>query len=51
MILKDFLQQISDEVKAVNASDFDVQVIETKVVPATDDKDITYENFDTRQKK
>ncbi len=51
MILKDFLQQISDDVKAVNASDFDVQVIETQVVPATDDKDITYENFDTRQKK
>ena len=51
MALKDFLQQINDEVKTITASDFDVQVIETKIVPRTDDKDITYENLDTKLKK
>lgn len=49
--LKDFLQDISDDVKTINSSDFKVEVIETKQVPNPDDKDLTYENFDTLTKK
>ena len=51
MELKDFLQDINDDVKAINNSDFTVEVIETKYVPNPDDKDLTYENFDTKTKK
>lgn len=51
MALKDFLQNISDDVKTMNSSNFEVEVIETKHVPNPDDKDLTYENFDTLTKK
>lgn len=51
MVLKDFLQNINDGVKTMNDSNFTIEVIETKTVPNPDDKDLTYENFDTMTKK
>jgi class 3 adenylate cyclase len=49
--LKDLLQEINDEVKIITASDFNIEIIETKYVPNTDDKALTFENFDTKTKK
>ncbi|MCB2290821.1 adenylate/guanylate cyclase domain-containing protein [Clostridium sp. CS001] len=51
MGLSDFLQQVNDEVKIINSSDFNIEVIETKTVPTREDKEITYENIDTKTKK
>ena len=51
MALKDFLKDIDEEVKAVNSSDFEVEIIETEYVPSFLDTNITYDNLDTSKKK
>ena len=51
MALEDFLKDIDEEVKAVNSSDFEVEIIETNFVPSFSDTNITYDNFDTNKKK
>lgn len=51
MSLIDFLKELNDEVSTVNASDFNIEIIETQYVPAFDDPNITYDNLDTNRKK
>ena len=51
MALKDFFQNIDDEVKTILDSDFEVIITETNFVPNFDDPNITYDNLDTNKKK
>ena len=51
MALKDFLKELDDEVKTVNSSEFEVEIIETNFVPSSSDPSITYDNSDTNKKK
>lgn len=51
MSLKDFFEDINDEVSAVNSAEFEVDVVETKYVPSFSDPNITYDNLDTKTKK
>lgn len=51
MTLKDFLQEINDETKEIISSDFSIEIRETEYTPNVDDSDITYDNFDKKNKK
>lgn len=51
MSLVDFLRELDEEVQAVNSSDFEVEIIETNVVPSFSDTNITYDNLGTQKKK
>lgn len=51
MALKDFLAELDEEVKAVNSSDFEIEIFETDFVPSFSDTNITYDNLDTKKKK
>lgn len=51
MTLKSFLEELDDEVAVVMATDFEIEIIETKFVPNFDDPNITYHNLDTKRKK
>lgn len=51
MSLIEFFRQIDDEIKTINSSDFDIEVIETTTVPNFSDPDITHDNFDAKRKK
>ncbi len=51
MNLRDFLQEINDEVKTLVSPEFDVQVGETNVVPNVNDSGITFDNFDSKSKR
>lgn len=51
MALKDFLARIDDEVATVNASDFNIEIYDTEVVPSFDDSYITFENLDNKIKR
>jgi len=51
LALKDFFQNIDDEVKTILDSDFEVIITETNFVPNFDDPNITYDNLDTNKKK
>lgn len=51
MALEDFLKEIDEEVKTVNSSEFEVEIIETNFVPSFSDANITYDNLDTNKKK
>lgn len=51
MALKDFLSELDEEVRVVNSSDFEIEIIETDYVPSFSDPNITYDNLDTKKKK
>ena len=51
MSLKDFFQNIDNEIATVMSSDFEIEIIETKIVPNFDDSNITFDNLDTKKKK
>ncbi|MEW5926957.1 MAG: adenylate/guanylate cyclase domain-containing protein [Gemmatimonadota bacterium] len=51
MALIDFLRELDEEVSTVVASDFEVEVVETKYVPTFDDSYITYDNLDSKIKR
>lgn len=51
MALEDFLKKIDEQVKTVNSSEFEVEIIETNVVPSFSDPNITYDNLDTNKKR
>src|SRR5690554_6696157 len=51
MSLETFLRTISDEIEKINSTSFNIEIIETVLVPRRDDRDITYENFDSKTKK
>jgi adenylate cyclase len=51
LALKEFLQELDDEVAIVMGGDFDIEVIETQLVPNFDDPSITFHNLDTKKKK
>ena len=50
MALEDFLAELDEEVKAVNSSDFEIEIFETDFVPSFSDTNITYDNLDTKKK-
>jgi len=49
--LEDFFKDIDEEVKTVNSSEFEVEIVETSYVPSFSDPNITYDNLDTNKKK
>lgn len=51
MGLKEFFEDINEEVKVVQSADFEIEIIETSYVPNFDDPNITYDNLDTGKKK
>ena len=51
MSLKEFLEEIDAQVAAVVASDFEVEITETRFVPNFDYPNITYDNLDNQLKK
>ncbi|PHQ58724.1 MAG: hypothetical protein COC10_13890 [Sphingobium sp.] len=51
MVLKEFLKNLDDSVKATTSSEFTVEIIETDFVPSFLDASITYDNLDTKKKK
>lgn len=51
MGLKEFFQNIDDEVATVLSSDFEIEIFETKFVPNFNDSNITFDNLDTKKKK
>jgi len=51
MTLKEFLNQIDDQVSTVLNSDFDIEITDTKFVPTFEDSNITFESFSEKRKK
>lgn len=51
MALKDFFKEIDDQVTTVLDSSFEIEIIDTKLVPNFDDPSITFDNLDTKKKK
>ena len=51
MALKEFLENIDDQVKSVLSSEFEIQIIDTDFVPNFDDSEITYGNLEAKIKK
>jgi adenylate cyclase len=49
--LKEFFKEIDNEVSAIVAPAFEIEVIETDYVPNFDDPNITYDNLDGNTKK
>lgn len=51
MSVKSLLQQISDEVKVIVDPSFNIEVFRTSLVPSTNDNNLTFTNFDSKNKK
>lgn len=51
MAISDILDSLDGEIKTIQESGFEIEVIETKYVPNFDDSNLTFENFDTNKKK
>jgi adenylate cyclase len=49
--LKDLKVELEQDIKIILASDFEVDVTDTKLVPTIDTPDITYPNLDTKKLK
>jgi adenylate cyclase len=47
MSLNDFKAEVSGEISGILASEFTIEVVETKTVPTVDDAALTYPNLDT----
>ena len=51
MSIKTILDTLDEEVSDIHSTDFEVEVIETKYVPSSNDPSLTFENFDSKRKK
>lgn len=51
MSLEDFFRDLDDEISTVLGSGFEIEIIDTKLVPTFDDPCITYDNLDSGKKK
>lgn len=51
MALKEFIEELDEEIRTVNSPGFEVEIIETNFVPSFSDPNITYDNLDTNKKK
>ncbi|MGX5433377.1 adenylate/guanylate cyclase domain-containing protein [Bacillus toyonensis] len=51
MGLEEFRSIITDEIKGIISSEFNITVKDTMCVPTIDDPDITYPNLDTKEQK
>lgn len=51
MSLKEFFNQIDDQVSTVLHSDFEIEITDTKFVPNFEDSNITFENLTENRKK
>ena len=51
MPIEDILKEIKTELSEINSDDFSMEISTTYSVPTQDDSGLTFENFDTKEKK